>query len=498
MKLKILTILCLVFSVISAFPQEPSRADVLSAMKKAAAFMSEKVAYRGGYVWSVSEDMSKKYGEVPARNSQIWVQSGTPMVGMAYLDAYDASKDKLYLDAARKAADALIFGQHPLGGWHYSIDFDPAGTQTWYRDKASKFKWGMEEQRFYKGNATFDDSNTSNATRFLLRFYLTSKEAKYRRPLIKALDFLILAQYPNGAYPQRFPLKYDFIHEDFPDYTSYYTLNDGATYGNVEALLDGYQHLGDKRYLDAAKRAVDFLIAVQGPEDQACWAEQYHPDTMQPVKARTHEPAGFVIRESEQVLDLLETFYKMTGDRRYLRPIPLCLKWFDRVNSEALEFKRPTARYYELGTNLPVYVLRTDKLTPQGYGAYLWTNTNAQGNARDVSSLPAGVRQVVDVEPLRKEYERVAKLSREEGRAEYLRRFQNWDAPFRPNTEMIRNIITTMDARGAWVTDCRVLKLDAGPDGMNSGDFEMIKGYSSGVFTRNLRAMANYVRTSNQ
>ena len=231
------------------------------------------------------------------------------------------------------------------------------------------------------------------------------------------------------------------------------------------------------------------MIAVQGPEDQAAWAEQYHPDTMQPTKARTHEPAGFVIRESEMVLELLETFYKMTGDRRYLRPIPMCLDWFDRVNRESKENNRPAARYYELGTNLPVYVIRTDKTTPQGYGAYLWSNTQAQGN------VSAGV-QVTNVEPFRREYERLTKLTKEEANAEYQLRFKAWDNLPRADAAAVRTILGSMDTRGAWITDCRVLKLDAGSDGMNSGDFEMIKGYSSGVFVRNLRMLTSYIRSS--
>lgn len=489
MKFKLAVIVSLLAFTASALPQQPSRDAVVSAMKKATSFMTEKVSTHGGYVWSVSEDLSRHYGEVPARKSQIWVQSGTPMVGMAFLDAFDVTKDKIYLNAARKAADALIYGQHPLGGWHYAIDFEPKGMQQWYKTQASKFKWGMEEQRFFKGNATFDDSNCSSATRFLLRFYLTSKEEKYHAPLLKALNFLLLAQYPNGAFPQRFPLRYDFVHDDFPDYTSYYTLNDGSATSNVKVLLDAYQYLGDRRYLESARRAVDFMIAVQGPEDQAAWAEQYDPNTMQPIKARTHEPAGFVIRESEQILELLEIFYLMTGDRRYLRPIPMCLNWFDRVNRESRENNRPAARYYELGTNLPVYVVRTDKTTPQGYGVYLWSNTRAQGN------VSAGV-QVTDVEPFRKEYERISKLSKEDAKAEYLQRFKSWEPMPRAEMSAVTNILGSMDERGAWITDCRVLKLDAGPDGMNSGDFEIIKGYSSGVFVRNLRVLASYIQNA--
>lgn len=493
MKLKIAAIFFLFPTILFA----QTKQEVLSAMKKSTEFFSTKVSTRGGYVWNVSEDFSKFYGEVPARKTQIWVQSGTPMVGMTMLNAYQATGDKYYLQVAEKAADALIFGQTKEGGWHYVVDFETKGLQDYYKNQASKFKWGMEEQRFYKGNATLDDGNSQSATRFILRLYLVSKNEKYKAPLLKALNFFLKAQYPNGAFPQRFPLKYDFIHDGFPDYTSYYTLNDGATVTAIQVLVDAYENLGDKKYLDSAKKAVDFLIAVQGPEDQGCWAEQYHPDTMQPVKARTHEPAGFVIRESEQVVETLEMFYKMTGDRRYLRPIPLCLNWFDRLNKEAIEFKRPIARYYELGTNLPIYVIQTNETYEHGYGKYLWSNTltpdNKLGTTGNSASL--NIRQVVNVEPIRREFERVKSLDAKTARAEYEKqRSWNGDSP-RPDTPNVANPIKSMDKRGAWVTDCRVLKLDAKEKyGMNSGEFEIIKGYSTGVFVRNLSMMTAFVK----
>lgn len=473
-----------------------TKQEVLSAMKKATEFFSTKVSIKGGYVWNISEDFSRHYGEVPARNSQIWIQSGTPLVGMTMLDAYEATGDKFYLQVAEKAADALAWGQRPTGGWHYMIDFEPKGVQDYYKNLASKFKWGMEEQRFFNGNATFDDGNSQSATRFLLRLYVTTKNEKYKQPLLKALNFILTAQYPNGAFPQRFPLHFDYVHDDFPDYTSYYTLNDGATVTAIQVLVDAYENLGDKKYWDAAKRAVDFLIAVQGPEDQGAWAEQYHPETMQPVKARTHEPAGFVVRESEQVIEILEMFYELTGDRRYLRPIPLCLNWFDRLNKEALEFKRPPARYYELGTNLPVYVIRTNETYEHGYGKYLWTHTpqgNNQGSSGGWDS--SQVRQIVNVEPIRKEYERIKSMDTVTAKAEY-ESSRNWNGSHpKVDNQWLKDTIKAMDNRGAWVTDCRVLKLDAKEkNGLNSGDFEMIKGYSTGIFVRNVSIMTAFVK----
>ena len=151
--------------------------------------------------------------------------------------------------------DALVYGQRPEGGWHYFIDFDPKGTEEWYRTEASRFKWGYEEYRHYYGNATFDDGNSAVATRYLLRFYATTLEAPYREPLVKALDFFVKAQYPNGAWPQRYPLRFDFSHDGFPDYTSFYTLNDGA----ARRILRWSRAMSfsDEAHLAASKRGVD-------------------------------------------------------------------------------------------------------------------------------------------------------------------------------------------------------------------------------------------------
>lgn len=469
-------------------------------MKKATQFMVDKVSYRGGYVWSVSEDFSRRDGEVPARATQIWIQQGTPDVANAYLDAYDATRDPVFLEAARKAADALVYGQRPEGGWHYFIDFDPRGTEEWYKKEASRFKWGYEEYRHYYGNATFDDGNSAHAARFLLRFYMTTLEPNYREPVVKALDFFLKAQYPNGAWPQRYPLRYEFAHDGMPDYTSYYTPNDGAMAANIMMLVEGYERLGDERYMEAARRGVDFLIAVQGPEGQAAWAEQFDPKTMEPTPARTHEPAGFVIRESAEIVELLETFYLMTGSTRYLRPIPGCIAWFERTNREALELKRPVARYYQLGTNLPVYNLRTDKTNAEGYGLYRWSTTDALGDGlglyRTTVQEPQ-IRPAIDVAPIKNEYERVSKLTPEAARAEYEGRAAKKRPGPGASAASVAEIVKALDNRGAWVTSDIQVLTRLPPPAMNPGTREPMRGISTAVFVRNLRTLTNYLQAGN-
>jgi PelA/Pel-15E family pectate lyase len=478
-------VFCVIVAVLAELPAaaQPSGDEVKAAMKKTAAFMVESVSYRGGYVWTVSEDLTRRWGEIPARPTQIWVQGSTPMVGMAFLDAYDATKEPCFLEAARKAADALIFGQHPLGGWHYFVDFDPAGLPQWYENSASKFTYGYEEYRHYYGNATNDDQVTSDAAEFLLRYYRTTLDPAYRTPVLKALDFVLQAQYPNGGWPQRYPLRYEFAHDGLPDYTSYYTLNDGAMQGYIELLVKAYQALGDARYFEAARRGVDFLIAVQGPEGQAAWAEQYGMD-MKPVASRTHEPRGYVVRESRDAIRVLQMFYALTGDPRYLNPIPGCLAWFERVNREAIELKRPPARYWEPGSNLPVYNVRTGAFNAEGYGLYKWTTVPEPGME---------VRAPVDVPPIRQEFEAVSALKSPEARTAYVKDYFSSHRPL-VAPAAAAEVIGNLDARGAWVTDgIRVHRIVG--TGMNTDEQVPVRGISSGVFVRNLGVLTSYLKS---
>ena len=80
--------------------------------------------------------MSRRWGEIEAKPSMIWVQPpGTATMGHLFLDAYHATGDEYYYQAAEQVGGALIWGQHRSGGWNYFIDFaGPSSTQALVRD----------------------------------------------------------------------------------------------------------------------------------------------------------------------------------------------------------------------------------------------------------------------------------------------------------------------------------------------------------------------------
>lgn len=468
------------------FAGPPTAEETLAAMKKAGGFMVDSASCRGGYLWAYTADLSDQWGEAPARRSQIWVQGGTPPMGECFLRARECTGDGFFLSAAEKAADALIYGQHPSGGWHYVIDFDPAGLPEWYETVFSRFKWGMEEYRHLWGNCTYDDNNTQGATRFLLHLYRANQKPEYGQALRKALDFMLQSQYPNGAWPQRYPLQYEFAHDGLADYTSYYTLNDNSMRDILFTLVEAWEILGDERYRDAALRGVDFILAAQLGEPQAGWAEQYDR-SMRPVWARTHEPAGVMPRQTVDCIGILQRFYLMTGDRRYLRPIPSAIDWLKHSASEDMGNGRyRLARYYEVGTNKPIYQHKTDRVNELGYGIYLYND--------DPTGVSGGwVFTEVNIGALEKEYARVSVISPEQARADYdKRRGAKRDRSGGGNAARAAELIGALDSRGAWVEDVSVYDTTATMTALDPR--KTVKGIAVSSFIENMDALGEYYR----
>lgn len=340
------------------------RSAVLDAMKRATRFMVETVSTEGGYVWAYLPDRSRRWGEMEARESMIWIQPpGTPTMGHLFLDAYHATRDEYYYSAAQKVAAALIKAQHPSGGWNYMADF--AGERSlaeWYAT-IGRNGWRLEEFQHHWGNATFDDAGTAESAKFLLRLYLEKRSDQYKRPLDAAIRFVLDSQYPIGGWPQRFPRGSVLRDEGKTDYTAYLTFNDDVAAENIDFLVMCYQSLGDKRLLDPIRRGMDAFVKLQHPLPQAGWALQYTPDLL-PAGARTYEPRALVTHTTAANVESLLRFHRLTGDATFLARIADALNWLDSValTPEVAAIAgggRTHPTFVELESNRPLYVHRT-------------------------------------------------------------------------------------------------------------------------------------------
>ncbi|MGM0490794.1 MAG: pectate lyase [Planctomycetota bacterium] len=317
----------------------PTREHAVDALNKAVRFFRSKVATHGGYVWRYSSDLRYRQGEGLAYDERIWVQPpGTPAVGLAFLDAYEATDNPLHLDAAREAADALVQGQLHSGGWFYSTTFDTdkrraihyrkppsQGEPNVRTDPDSPGGWTVWKQGRYKSNMTvLDDDTTQSALRFLMRVdeVLDSQDERIHEAVEYGLASLLKAQYPVGAWSHnydRFPQErpsaayYLATPASYPDswsrdwtkdYAGCYVINDRITLNAIHTMLDAYEAYRKRDYLDAALRGGDFLLLARLPAPQPAWAQQYDRH-MQPVWDRPFEPPAITGLESQDVLETL-------------------------------------------------------------------------------------------------------------------------------------------------------------------------------------------------
>ena len=498
------------------------------AMKEAAAYMVDDVSTNGGYLWYYYPDMSRRWGEMEAYETMIWVQPpGSTSMGHLFLDAYHVTGDPYYYEAAKKVASALIWGQLNCGGWNYIVDF--AGDRSlkrWY-DTIGKNGWRLEEFQHYYGNATFDDDVSSDAARFLLRMYLEELDPVYKQPLEKAINFILESQYPIGGWPQRYPLKYDFSHHGNPDYSSFYTFNDDVVAENVNFLIQCYETLGEKRFLDPIYRGMNFYIVTQQGEPQAGWAQQYSLD-LKPAGARTYEPLSLDPGQTVSNIYHLMRFYRLTGDSKFLSGIPAALDWLDscRLPADMTDGGKYThSIFIEIGTNRSLFVHRRGSNVKHGY---YWADYDD-----NLKNVHYGWKRFIDVDKIRSQYEELKAMDVDEVTKDspllpgtfdvsgatpqdyYKDSFSSIRNTKVPTAQEVRGVLEAMDQGKRWLTTGGYASNPYIGDGVNAdpteefastnvGDETDTSPYtdesgqqfiSTSVFIRNMQVLMNYIGT---
>jgi len=440
---RVLTGIALLLAIVAGLDSAPAaetltKEEAAAALRRAVGFFRDEVSVQGGYVWRYSADLSRREGEGKADATTAWVQPpGTPSVGEALLAAYETCGEPLCLEAARQTARALVLGQLRSGGWDYRIEFDP-------RQRARIAYRVNGGSRNARNVTTFDDETSQSALRFLIRIdeVLEFKDDSIHEAALFGLDAVLKAQYPNGGWPQRYsefpnPDEYPVKPAQFPeswsrtypkaDYRDYYTLNDQLIPDMLTVLFEAERVYGDRKYRAAAEKAGDFLILAQLPEPQPAWAQQYDRE-MQPAWARRFEPPAVTGGESQGALRTLLQLYRVTGNRKYLEPVPRALAYLRRSELE----NGRLARFYELKTNRPLFLTTNYELTysrddlPTHYGFIV--ESKVDQIEAEYQKLLATPPEKLNPPPRKRRFRKSAGL-----------------------TERARSIIKALDERGAWV-----------------------------------------------
>jgi hypothetical protein len=455
--------------------QNPSKAEVTAALNKAVSFFRDHVAVEGGYVYLVSADLNFREGEGVADPKTVWVQPpGTPAVGMALLEAYRKTGEKILLDTALQAGMCLVRGQLHSGGWQAQIDFSPE-----LRPKMA-YRVDGERRKKARNLSTFDDDKTQAPVRFLAQLdkTLDFKNEAIHEATLFALESILKNQFPNGGWGQVYdtltePEKYPIVRANYPndwlreypggDYWFFYTINDNNISRTIDTMFLCADIYSDARYRQSALKAADFFLLAQMPEPQPAWAQQYNFE-MQPVWARKFEPPAVSGGESQDVIESLMDAYIVSGDRKYLEPIPRAL---DYLQKSQLPDGR-MARFYELKTNRPLYFTKDYKLT----------------YSSDDMPTHYGFITRSSVDKLRSNFAKLSTLTSEQlqSRRESQRASRDFQSP---SLDQIRNILTAMDDRGAWVESGK-LRYHKGQDQVNF----IVR---SETFIRNITLLSDFI-----
>ena len=457
----------------AAAADEPTFEQARAAMKKAILFFQNEVSTKGGYLYAYSEDLSLRQGEEAATKYQIWVEPpGTPAVGEAMLKAYQKTGEPVAIEAAKKAAYALVAGQLQSGGWASLIDFEePLKYQ--YR------KSGMTRGR---NRTTFDDNKSQSALRFLMLIdqELDFQDKQIHEAVVYAQDSFLKAQYPNGAWPQQYsrfpdPEKYPVIKASYPekwsrtypkqDYSKYYTFNDNTIADMIEVMFLAHHIYGEDRFRQAGIKGGEFILLAQMPEPQPAWAQQYNMK-MHPAWARKFEPPAITGGESQGILKILMRLYIHTGEKKFLDPIPRAIRY---LRSSELPGKK-LARFYELKTNKPLYFDLDYNLT------------------YSPDNIPTHYSFIVgsNLDSLERRYHSLSRISSQmRERLRYPHSEPRMSSSLRARA---LSAINTLDERGAWVTQGKIRT--------GRSSYRKTRVIETRTFMKNLNSLADYIAAS--
>jgi PelA/Pel-15E family pectate lyase len=203
-------------------------------------------------------------------------------------------------EALQLAATVLSY-QTPTGGWSKGID---------YRNgpRAAGMSWTNNAGNPWHYCGTLDNRSTTSQMEFLAGLHAATGHQGARDGIARGLEWLLAAQYPNGGWPQNYPIE--------PGYHEAITLNDGAMLHALELLLSAsegrepftFVNAGlRQRAAEAVTKGFACLLAAQVQVDgkPAVWCAQHDPLSLVPVAARLKEPPSLSGAESAELLRFL-------------------------------------------------------------------------------------------------------------------------------------------------------------------------------------------------
>lgn len=290
-------------------------------------------------------------------------------------------QQRLSDDDVRGIAENILLYQNPNGGWPKNYDMQAVLTA----EQRSAVVAGADD-----ASSTIDNGATHSHIAFLAQAFTITAEERCRVGAERGIDYLLAAQNPRGGWPQYFP--------DSSGYRRYITYNDGAMIGVMRVLRDIVQEKEPYAFVDVRRRAraasafrrgIECILLTQIVQDgiPTGWCQQHDDVTLAPRWARTFEPAAVTSMESGEVVEFLMSLSNPPD--KVVRSVESAISWLRRSELKGIRFeavKAPKAeyqyhttesdrvvvqdpsapviwsRFYEIGTNTPLFCNRDGKV----------------------------------------------------------------------------------------------------------------------------------------
>lgn len=264
---------------------------------------------------------------------------------------------------ARALADNVLYYQNADHGWPKNVD--------------------MTSRTAPKAGSTIDNRATTTELEYLARVFNASNCSEYREAVRGGVAFLLEAQYDNGGWPQVYPNP--------EGYHKHITFNDDAMIHVLQLLRAVANQATPYTFLDDALRTsagtavtkgVDCILGCQirMADSKRGWCAQHDESTLEPAQARTYELPSVSGAEGALVARFLMTIDPPTPEIR--EAVEGAIAWFQAVKLSGIRVEKtvdatqPTgedrvvvqdaaapplwARFYELGTDRPIFSSRCE------------------------------------------------------------------------------------------------------------------------------------------
>ena len=278
-------------------------------------------------------------------------------------------------DEAVRIADNVLLYQHENGGWLKGIDMAAVLSEE---DKAAL----LRDKN--KGNSTIDNGATHTQIRYLAKVFSGTRLERFKQGFLKGVDYLLDAQYDNGGWPQRYPL--------LSGYSRRITFNDNAMIGVMSLLRDIAEKRSDYTFVDEGRRGKAKEAVLKGVEctlkcqivvdgKRTAWCQQHDEKSFEPKSARSYEKISICGSESVGIVRFLMSIDN--PNKEIIDSIQSAVAWFDHVKLTGIrQVNKPDdsergndkviikdatappiwARFYEIGTNRPIFCGRDGKI----------------------------------------------------------------------------------------------------------------------------------------